>query len=86
MQKTAAAQTLSTEQKARRRKIKRITGFESDTLICSCCHKPLTDREVDMDDFIYSVGRIGYIVYHKSCFKAVFAGGGNPSLDRKEVM
>lgn len=75
MSRTATLTILSPEEKARRRKIKRMTGFESSTVLCSYCHKPLTDREIDNDDLIYSVGRIGHVVYHKCCFRELFAGG-----------
>lgn len=69
--------TKTPEELARRRKIKRMTGYESDTLRCSVCKKLFTNREIDTEKVIYSIGRTGCIAVCKTCFKKLYSGGGN---------
>ena len=63
------------KQRARRRKIKKMTGYESNRCFCSVCHKLFTDREIDRDEIIYAVGKLGSVQMHKRCFKKLYSGG-----------
>lgn len=65
---------VSPEQRERRRKIKRMTGRESDYASCSACNKYFTNREIDNDEVIYSAGKTGTVRFHKKCFKELYGG------------
>ncbi len=64
----------SPEQKARERKIKRMTGYETDRCFCTICKKPFTDREVDNDKILVSIGRFGRMLMHEECYRKEFFG------------
>ena len=65
---------ISPEQKERRRKIKKMTGSESDYAACSACNEYFTNWEIDNDEVIYSVGKTGTVRFHKKCFKELYGG------------
>lgn len=65
----------SSEQKTREKKIKKMTGYETDRCCCSICKKQFTDREIDNDEIIYSIGKLGSIMMHIECFKKEYFGG-----------
>lgn len=65
----------SPEQKKREAKIKRLTGYETDYCCCSICKKQFTDREIDNDEILYSIGKIGRMLMHPDCYKKEFFGG-----------
>lgn len=62
------------EQKAREKKIKRMTGYEADTCFCTLCKKQFTDREVDNDEVLVSIGRFGRMLMHDACYRKEYFG------------
>lgn len=76
----------SPEKNARRRKIKKMTGHEYSTLSCSACKRVFTDREIDNDEVVYSVGRLGSIALCHRCFKELYSGGVNDMLTLELIL
>lgn len=66
----------SPEQIKREKKIKRLTGYETDRCFCSICKKQFTDREVDNDNILFTIGRYGRLLMHESCYRKEFLGEG----------
>lgn len=63
-------------QRERRRKIKKMTGRDSDHISCTGCHREFTNYEIDHDKVIAVIGRTASVAYCEDCFRKFFAGGG----------
>lgn len=79
----AIAPVMSPERKARRRKIKKMTGHESDYVSCTGCHREFSNYEIDNDEVIAVIGRCGGVTYCKECFRKEFLRGALPAMKER---
>lgn len=72
----------SPEQIKREKKIKRLTGYETDHCRCTICGKEFTDREIDNDESLFSIGRISRMVMHEECYRKEYFNQGGQTHDQ----
>jgi len=76
-------QVMSPERRERRRKIKRILGYESDHVSCTNCHREFTAYEIDTDDYVAVIGRTASVIFCRKCFRELYLPGGG-GIDRHD--